>query len=108
MLGKRKDGIWQGLYEFPCIELLYNLVDNQEMIHSDKWIDFFQNTIFKLEYVSNEFLHKLSHQQIHARFWIVEVVDFSLEGYSFIKNHEIASFPVSRLIDKFLKDNQIT
>ena len=107
MLGKRKKGIWKGLYEFPCIELLHEIADNKEMINSDKWIGFFQNTIFKLKFVSDDFVHKLSHQKIHARFWIVEVLDFSLEGYFFIKNHEIVDFPVSRLIDKFLKGNQI-
>ena len=103
ILGKRNGGIWKGLYEFPFIE--YSNKKPEEMvISSDEWRAVFKNTDFKIKSVSNEFIHKLSHQHIYARFWIVNVEGFELEHYFFVQNSKLKSYPVSRLMDKFLKE----
>jgi len=106
ILGKRNKGIWKGLYEFPFIEYSSKNTD-EAVIASDKWVNFFKKSDYKIEAVSDEFIHKLSHQQIYAKFWIVNIKEFELEQYSFIKNSELKNYPVSRLTDKFLKEHNI-
>ena len=103
VLGKRDEGIWRGLYEFPFIECS-DKESEKLLISSAAWIDIFKNTDFKIESVSNEFIHKLSHQHIYARFWIVNVEEFTLDNYFFVQNSKLKTFPVSRLTDKFLKE----
>ena len=106
ILGKRNEGIWAGLYEFPFIE--HSSKKSEEaVISSDEWVNFFKKSDYKIKSVSDEFIHKLSHQQIYAKFWIVNVKAFELEKYSFVRNSELKNYPVSRLIDKFLKEHNI-
>jgi A/G-specific adenine glycosylase len=106
ILGKRHEGIWKGLYEFPFIEYS-NKKSDTLVVLSHEWITFFKNTKYEIESVSHQFIHKLSHQLIFAKFWTVNVKDFELERYSFIKNFKLKSYPVSRLTDKFLKEYNI-
>ena len=106
LLGKRNKGVWVGLYEFPCIEYQTRKSEKKVLL-SDEWFVFFKNVNYKIELVSNEFVHKLTHQNIYAKFWILSVEDYKLKNYSFVKNLEIKNYPVSRLIDKFLKEYNI-
>jgi A/G-specific adenine glycosylase len=106
ILGKRNEGIWNGLYEFPFIEYS-NKKSDKLLVSSSKWIAFFENTEYEIESVSHEFSHKLSHQHIFAKFWTVKIIDFELEKYSFVKNLNLKNYPVSRLTDKFLKEYNI-
>jgi A/G-specific adenine glycosylase len=106
ILGKRSTGIWKGLYEFPFIE--YSSAKSEKLVVvSDKWVDFFKNSVYKVESISDEFIHKLSHQHIYAKFWIVNIENFKLEKYSFVRNSKLKNYPVSRLTDKFLKEHNI-
>lgn len=106
VLGKRNTGIWKGLYEFPFIEYSSKQSD-EDVMRSFEWNNFFKNLDYKIESVSEEVLHKLSHQHIYAKCWIVNVRDFELEQYSFVRNSKLKRYPVSRLIDKFLKEYNI-
>ena len=106
ILGKRNEGIWKGLYEFPFIEYS-NKKSEKAVVSSDEWIEFFKNTNYKIESVSDEFIHKLSHQHIYAKFWTVNIEVFELEKYSFVRNAKLKNYPVSRLTDKFLKKHNI-
>ena len=103
ILGKKNEGIWKGLYEFPFIE--YSKKEPVEKVLSSKeWRVFFKNTDFKIKSVSNHFTHKLTHQHIYARFWIVNVARFELDHYFIVQKSKLNDYPVSRLIDKFLKE----
>ena len=107
ILGKRHKGIWRGLYEFPFIE--YSSKKSEEYIlKSEEWVNFFKNTKYSIELVSDEFIHKLSHQHIYARFWILNIEGFDLCEYSPIRNTLLKDYPVSRLTDKFLKEYNIS
>lgn len=106
ILGKRNEGIWKGLYEFPFLE--YSTKKSEkEVISSNEWIDFFKNKQYKIESVSERFLHKLSHQHIYAQFWTVHVKEVEFENYSFVKKSKLKNYPVSRLTDKFLTAHNI-
>ena len=106
MLGKRNDGIWKGLYEFPYIEYSSHQSD-EAVVTSDEWNIIFKKSDSKIVSVSEEFVHKLSHQHIYAKFWTVNVEEFELEKYYFVSNSNLKHYPVSRLTDKFLKEYNI-
>ena len=106
MLGKISKGVWQGLYEFPFIEFLieYPL---ESLIYSKEWKGIFKNSDYEVQSISKQYEHKLSHQYIYSYFWIINVDAFKLKKYSFVKKSEIKNYPISRLIDKFLEENNI-
>ena len=106
VLEKRRVGVWKGLYELPFLEYSNKKTD-LEVLSSFEWLDFFKNKNYKLKLVSEEFVHKLSHQHIYAKFWIVSIGFSEIEDHTFVKNSEIKNYPVSRLTDKFLNTYSI-
>ena len=106
MLGKISKGVWQGLYEFPFIEFLieYPL---ESLIYSKEWKGIFKNSDYEVKSISKQYEHKLSHQYIYSYFWTINVDAFKLKKYSFVKKSEIKNYPISRLIEKFLEENNI-
>ena len=96
---KEKD-IWQNLYEFPLIESEKRISKTQME----------RRLKTKVSLVAN-YIHKLSHRDINASFWVVN--DFKPEllfssGYIQTNIDELQKFPVSRLIDRFIKEVMIS
>jgi A/G-specific adenine glycosylase len=89
-------GIWQHLYEFPLVETdtllepneVYNVVpqkkDSKEEI-----------VLWK----SKPVVHKLSHQHLITRFWIIETKDEFTNG---IALDQLGDYPVPVLLSEFL------
>jgi len=99
-LSERKGkGIWQGLYQFP-------LVESSESINLETLIqleDFNELTAVKNEitlFNEKEIVHKLSHQHITTKFWIVKGNALNLESINW---EEVDKLPVPVLIANFLK-----
>ncbi|RNC88422.1 MAG: A/G-specific adenine glycosylase [Winogradskyella sp.] len=94
-------GIWQNLYQFPLIETNEPLdiskfeaeVQKLELL---KRIDF----DFSL-YNEKAIVHKLSHQHLYTKFWIVEV---SSELDSDVIISQLSNFPVPILISNFISE----
>ena len=92
-------GIWQNLWEFPLLE-------SKEEIH----ISPIPGEIKRLTGIDNitdvqlhnvkEIVHKLSHQHLHTRFWIVRTDEELQEGIPF---SSLENYPVPVLIDDFIK-----
>jgi len=101
-LGKRKSGIWTGLYEFPFLEFPIKM-DDKQVMQSDVWSRIFLNSISEVKSVSSEFIHILSHQKIHAQFWHIKASDVVLEEYELIPKNSLMEFPVSRLTEKYFE-----
>ncbi|MDC0204727.1 A/G-specific adenine glycosylase [Flavobacteriales bacterium] len=101
-VGKRKLGIWKGLYEFPFLEFSDNLPDSQ-VIKSDGWKKLFGQHNLEIKLDSTNFTHQLSHQKIHAKFWKIKVNKFSIKGYPKVELKALEKYPVSRLMEKYLK-----
>ena len=106
VLDKRGPGVWQGLYDFPFLEFSVKKNDEQVMF-SNEWMRFFNNIDYKIESVSDEYMHKLSHQHIFAKFWKINVKRTSLCNHNFIKKSSLKNYPVSILTDKFLRENDM-
>jgi len=104
ILTQRNDkGIWQGLYQFPLIETDKN-INEKILISSTEFIDLFPDETSISLFNPKEIIHKLSHQHLHTRFWIVETASH--------KNAEIPwktiqNFPVPVLIANFLVQFQL-
>ena len=101
-LGKRKSGIWNGLYEFPFLEFPIQMNEKQVM-QSDEWSKVFFNSKCDVKSVSSEFIHILSHQKIHAQFWLINTCGVVLKEYELISKNSLLEFPVSRLIEKYFE-----
>tara|TARA_B100000767_G_C19741161_1_gene526231 strand:- start:479 stop:1522 length:1044 start_codon:yes stop_codon:yes gene_type:complete len=101
-LGKRKSGIWTGLYEFPFLEFS-DKMDVKQVMQSNDWLKIFLNSIFDIKSVSIEFVHVLSHQKIHAHFWQINATDVMLDEYELVPKNSLLKFPVSRLTEKYLE-----
>ncbi len=90
--------IWIGLYDFPLIETTQS-IDTFEKLNPSN-----QNN-YTLKEKSNEYLHILSHQRIHATFWLITGKPTHNQGNNLIKCEleEINNYPVPKLIDNYLK-----
>ena len=101
LIGKRNSGIWQGLYEFPFLEFDENL-NEKSVLKSPLWINFFKDSVKQISCISEEYIHKLSHQKIHAKFWEIDVNSFRSSDFKIVKFNDLQKYPVSSLIEKYL------
>lgn len=96
-------GIWQNLYQFPLLESekilelneLHELMSKQSSLPSSQTV-----TLFNEQAI----VHKLSHQNLHTKFWILETKDTIEGGISW---EQIRTFPVPVLIADFIKTFKI-
>ncbi len=94
-------GIWEGLYQFPLIETKAAVTPVEFSV-----LENFRTLIGKGSpkitlYNETPVIHKLSHQTIYARFWIIEKEE--LPGNT-IKVNQIKEYPVPVLIANFLNE----
>lgn len=96
---KRETGIWQNLYEFPLIES-NNFIDEKQLIEHEIFKELFFNMETRVELFDKEVLvHKLTHQHIYAKFWVVTTTASANFAISW---DAVKKYPVSALIDNFL------
>ncbi|HBK71280.1 MAG TPA: A/G-specific adenine glycosylase [Flavobacteriaceae bacterium] len=96
---KHKD-IWKGLYEFPLIETL-TAIDIEQLLETEEFHQIIDEdqTIVSL-YSNNIKAHKLSHQHIFSKFWIVETKQNILNS---ILIEDLEKYPVPKLIQNFIE-----
>ncbi|RSK41790.1 A/G-specific adenine glycosylase [Mangrovimonas spongiae] len=90
-------GIWKGLYQFPLLET------EKPITHTDlkKQIANNQKQAFDLRlFNTKDIVHKLSHQHLHTKFWIIDVQELSENS---ILISELKNYPVPVLIEKFIE-----
>ncbi|GMN09770.1 A/G-specific adenine glycosylase [Croceitalea sp. MTPC9] len=96
-------GIWQNLYQFPLLETTeeIELKRLKEEVLS----------LLNLKSVSDVYLyndkpivHKLSHQHLHTKFWILKIDKSLKDGLSWEK---VTNYPVPVLIADFIKTFKI-
>ncbi|WOD44881.1 A/G-specific adenine glycosylase [Hwangdonia lutea] len=101
LLEKREGkGIWQNLYQFPLIETDKNLSYTQfkTLVKNHALLE---NVPFELVlYNKDAVVHKLSHQHLHTKFWIVHVEHLNGKAISVDKIHD---FPVPIIIGNFIE-----
>ncbi len=96
---KREKGIWINLYEFPLIETSID-IDEKQLIEHEIFNELFEIYPVTIRLFNKKVIvHKLSHQHIHTKFWIVTTGSSNKFSISW---DSVNDYPVSALIDKFL------
>jgi A/G-specific adenine glycosylase len=96
---RTKKGIWQNMYQFPLIES-ETQATHKEI--SKKVKEKFNLTHFELSlYNKDIIIHKLSHQHLHTKFWIVTTSNDLPNTTQFTKLND---YPVPVLIHNFIND----
>jgi len=100
VLQQRKGkGIWQGLYEFPLVETLSE-ASVENLVKEEEFQNYSLSSQIDIHLFNEEpIVHKLSHQHIHTKFWVVtggELPDNK------VAVEEINKLPVPVLIEKFI------
>lgn len=89
-------GIWQNLYQFPLIEA-FNPKDDVDLSN-------FDNKVFE----SATTKHILSHQHIYATFHhFNSFPDKTNENWLKIKQSDIQEYPLPRIIDRYLEEQNV-
>ncbi|WKD85620.1 Adenine DNA glycosylase [Polaribacter huanghezhanensis] len=99
MLSERKGkGIWQGLYQFPLIESEKSISTKELFVELESKVVSFEGVVLFNE---KEIVHKLSHQHLYTKFWIVKkdkLYDNQVDW------NAIEKYPVPILIANFLEN----
>ncbi|WP_347923700.1 A/G-specific adenine glycosylase [Pontimicrobium sp. SW4] len=97
---RTEKGIWQNLYQFPLIESQKSLTRENLKSHS-KIKDLLNENAYELSlYNDNDIIHKLSHQHLYTKFWVIEA--HTLPKGS-IPISTIRQYPVPILIGNFIE-----
>ncbi len=100
ILEERKGkGIWQGLYQFPLIETDKE-IDAQEFVTSKDFKTLIPTKSNVRLFNEQAIVHKLSHQHLYTRFWIIHQKESSKATTRW---EDVKNYPVPVLIDNFLK-----
>lgn len=102
-------GIWQHLYQFPLIETVQE-VDASKLFDEARFRSITQTWDMDSVSLYNEkaVIHKLSHQHLHTRFWIV-LLNSEVDQMLTISEIKEKAVPVliGNFIDKFPSFNQL-
>ncbi|MBT8262414.1 MAG: A/G-specific adenine glycosylase [Bacteroidia bacterium] len=99
---RRHKGIWQSLYEFPLIET-DSEVGESEIAERAEFKAYWGKNGTKELLLFNEspIIHKLSHQHLHTKFWVVKTAEQLPEP---VPISEINNYPVPVLIENFISE----
>ena len=108
-LRRRDSGdIWQGLYDFPCIESERPL-SVEEVINSPEFKEILPLKTFQIIRVSKPYTHKLTHQTLIAIFIEIKISDFlplsQKNNILLVPENELGNYPIPKLIDNYLSTN---
>ncbi|NQX86249.1 MAG: A/G-specific adenine glycosylase [Flavobacteriaceae bacterium] len=92
-------GIWQQLYQLPLVETDSSTTQD-ELIRNTRFLEIVNHQNFTITLFNDkDIVHKLSHQHLFTKFWIVNVPQL---GNDAIAINTIRNYPVPILISKFL------
>jgi A/G-specific adenine glycosylase len=103
---RMNNDIWHSLYEFPLVETPSSTTP-EKLIDTKGWKKIFGNAKVILKNTTKTYKHQLSHQIIFCNFYCAEIEDdLKLKNNEYLKVtfDDLKSYPVSRLIDKYLAD----
>lgn len=93
-------GIWQNLYQFPLIESEKS-IKMEALVETIKALSFLKNQNYNITlYNDIDIVHKLSHQHLYTKFWILKSKNNYKTG---ISTNEIIKYPVPKLIANFIE-----
>lgn len=99
----RKD-IWENLFQYPLIEC-NKPISTDELLQTLEWKELFGKKELLIHSVSDNVIHKLSHQNLHTTFIHIEMDIEKLKkntNYKIINYSEITNYPFPKLIGDHL------
>lgn len=97
-------GIWQNLFQFPLIETENSINDTQLIPLLPKVLSYPELTEVR-EFNKQMIVHKLSHQHLHTKFWLIKTDKVLSEG---IPPSKLENYPVPVLIADAIKTLKIS
>ncbi|MBA6156807.1 A/G-specific adenine glycosylase [Tenacibaculum sp. S7007] len=91
-------GIWQGLYQFPLVETQQS-ISEEELVNQEGFVSVFPKETTLSLFNTKDVVHKLSHQHLYTKFWIVKTSKVAKKTISW---KDVKQYPVPILIDNFL------
>lgn len=103
LLHRRTEGdIWAGLYEFPLIETT-SPCDFLELSQTERFAALLGNRPYTVRKITPMATHQLSHQRLHATFYLLELSELpSAEGVIIVPHNELDRYAIPRLIERYL------
>lgn len=102
---RENDDIWKHLFQFPLIET-DKAVSRKQLFDLQSFKELTGNTRYEVIGFSDKFVHKLSHQIINAMFVKIRIfTELKDKKLKKIRVDDLNKYPVSRLIEKYLKKN---
>ena len=102
------DDVWKNLYEFPLIED-DKLLEVNELFHHEDFRKITKGIASEIliKPLSQPVRHVLTHQQIFAQFFLIEITELNerISQFEETKITGIEKYPVSRLMDLFIKNH---
>ena len=101
---RKKKDIWENLFQYPLIEYDKPMLTN-ELMQTSEWKKLFGKEEILIHSVSENVVHKLSHQNLHTTFIHIEMNLENLNktsSYKIINNSEIPNYPFPKLIESHL------
>ena len=104
LLQQRKGkGIWQNLWEFPLLETDKNIGIAELEERYNEVVDLIDSPEI-YQYNQDDIVHKLSHQHLHTKFWILKTDNPLTDSFAF---ERLVNYPVPVLIADFIKTFKI-
>ncbi|MDX1472201.1 MAG: NUDIX domain-containing protein, partial [Flavobacteriaceae bacterium] len=102
---RTENGIWKNMYQFPLLETekSVSLSELKEIPELADHIDV-SKASFQL-YNTKEVIHKLSHQHLFTKFWIIDADAKKGEQIQF---HEVKNYPMPTLISNFVNEFEMS
>ncbi|NNC46443.1 MAG: A/G-specific adenine glycosylase [Winogradskyella sp.] len=98
---RTQKGIWKNLYQFPLVETEKSLnISDFEQLDLEPYLKDILPFDITL-YNAIDKIHKLSHQHLHTKFWIIDTPELPKKAVS-IKT--IRKYPTSVLINDFINE----
>ncbi|MCM4160515.1 A/G-specific adenine glycosylase [Antarcticibacterium flavum] len=98
-------GIWEGLFQFPLLETK-DLLKPEEIFNDSRFLEMAGKEVREITlFNESPVIHKLSHQHLYTRFWLIEKKELDGEG---IPAQQLKEYPVPVLIANFLKEYDFT
>ncbi len=97
---RSKKGIWQNLYEFPLIETSKE-INLKELLATKDFHQFIKGNSYTITLFNKaQTVHKLTHQQLFTKFWIISTDQAVTNGISW---EEFEKYPVPILLHNFVE-----
>ena len=95
--------IWKNLYDFPCIERSTD--KNRHHLPEDEFNGLVNSALPKFLGVSGQYVHQLTHQKLHARFYRFHSDAMIDLPYALVPMKDIHRYPIPKLMDRYLSEN---